>query len=117
MDLEGINCCGTKLVLILWESRERTVSFVFVEEVIMKQLSGLDWAALVILIIGGINWGLVGFFTFDLVQAIFGPLTAMSRIIYALVGISAIYIAVISPGLSRKTAPRREAHRGVHQPT
>ena len=81
----------------------------------MRKLNALDWTALVILIIGGINWGLVGFFTFDLVGAIFGPLTAASRIVYALVGLSAIYIAVISPALSRRTEVRTQ--RAAHQHT
>lgn len=48
--------------------------------------------AVTLLIIGAINWGLIGFFQFDLVSAIFGGQTAvLSRIIYGLVGISAIY--------------------------
>lgn len=51
------------------------------------------WIALILLIIGGLNWGLVGFFEFDLVEKIFGYLTTWSKIIYAAVGVSAIYIA------------------------
>ncbi|MED4729162.1 DUF378 domain-containing protein [Aneurinibacillus migulanus] len=48
--------------------------------------------ALVLVIIGAINWGLVGFFQFDLVAAIFGGQDAiLSRIVYALVGISGLY--------------------------
>jgi hypothetical protein len=48
--------------------------------------------ATVLLIIGGINWGLIGLFGFDLVAAIFGgPTAILSRIVYCLVGISAIY--------------------------
>ncbi|GLO66949.1 MULTISPECIES: DUF378 domain-containing protein [Oceanobacillus] len=48
--------------------------------------------ALTLLVIGGINWGLIGFFQFDLVAAIFGGQTSLlSRIIYGLVGISAVY--------------------------
>ncbi|GEN87975.1 DUF378 domain-containing protein [Oceanobacillus sp. FSL W8-0428] len=55
----------------------------------MKTLHAI---AVTLLIIGGINWGLIGFFQFDLVSAIFGGQTAvLSRIIYGLVGISAIY--------------------------
>jgi len=47
--------------------------------------------ALILLIIGGINWGLIGLFQFDLVAAIFGDQnTALSRVIYTLVGISAL---------------------------
>lgn len=47
---------------------------------------------LLLVIIGGINWGLIGFFNFNLVSTIFsGALTFIARIIYALVGISALY--------------------------
>ena len=62
----------------------------------MKNYNALDWIAFVLLIVGGLNWGLVGFFGFDLVRAIFGDMTALSRIIYCLVGLSAIYLAVVS---------------------
>jgi len=51
----------------------------------------LDYTLLSLLIVGGINWGLIGFFHFDLVAFIFGEMTWLSRIIYALVGISALY--------------------------
>ena len=44
-----------------------------------------------IMVIGGLNWGLVGFFKFDLVQFIFGDMTLLSRIIFALVGIAGLY--------------------------
>lgn len=67
----------------------------------MRRLNGLDWLALVLLIVGGLNWGLIGFFNFDLVASIFGEGSGISRVIYALVGLSALYIAVISPALSR----------------
>ena len=51
----------------------------------------LDKVALVLIIIGAINWGLIGFFKFDLVASIFGELSVLSRIIYALVGISGLW--------------------------
>ena len=51
---------------------------------------GLDYTALTLVIIGAINWGLIGFFRFDLVAWLFGSLTLLSRIIYALVGISGL---------------------------
>ncbi len=44
---------------------------------------------------GGLNWGLVGLFNFDLVAAIFGAMSVISRIVYILVGLSAIYLVVI----------------------
>ncbi len=52
----------------------------------------LDCIALTIAIIGAVNWGLIGFFSFDLVAFIFGNMTWISRIIYALVGLSGLYL-------------------------
>ncbi len=51
----------------------------------------LDTIALTLIIIGAVNWGLIGFFEFDLVAALFGEMTAFSRIIYGLVGIAGLY--------------------------
>ena len=46
---------------------------------------------LVLLIVGGLNWGLVGLAGFDLVAALFGDMSTLSRIVYVLVGLSALY--------------------------
>ena len=51
----------------------------------------IDTIALLLVIIGAINWGLIGIFNFNLVDAIFGTMSALSRIIYTLVGISGIW--------------------------
>ena len=53
-----------------------------------------NWIAFIILVIGGLNWGLVGIFNFNLVEAIFGGLNAGSIIIYVLVLISAIWLII-----------------------
>ncbi|MDQ0219611.1 DUF378 domain-containing protein [Peribacillus cavernae] len=54
-------------------------------------MSGIQRTALVLTIIGAINWGLIGFFQFDLVAAIFGgQASGLSRIIYGLVGIAGL---------------------------
>ena len=52
----------------------------------------LNWLALVLVIVGGLNWGLVGFLNFDLVAMIFGTMTFLSRAVYSLVGLSALYM-------------------------
>ena len=52
----------------------------------------LDYLALTLVIIGAINWGLIGFFQFDLVAFLFGSLSLISRIIYAVVGIAGLYM-------------------------
>jgi hypothetical protein len=56
-----------------------------------RRLHALDWIAMVLMIIGGINWGLVGLMNIDLVASIFGEMSTASRVIYALVGLSALY--------------------------
>ena len=55
-------------------------------------MRGLDYTALAIVIIGAVNWGLMGFFRFDLVAFIFGNMSWISRIVYALVGICGLYL-------------------------
>lgn len=54
-------------------------------------MRALNVLTLVLLIVGGLNWGLVGLFGFDLVAAIFGEMSTLSRIVYVLVGLSALY--------------------------
>lgn len=53
---------------------------------------GIDYTALVITVIGAINWGLIGFFRFNLVAFLFGDMTLITRIIYAVVGIAGLYL-------------------------
>jgi uncharacterized protein len=58
-------------------------------------MKSLDVLAKVLLIVGGLNWGLWGIFQFDLVAALFGGNSAgLSRIVYSLVGIAAVYYAI-----------------------
>lgn len=65
-------------------------------------MKALDITALVLVIIGAINWGLIGFFQFDLVATLFGTMSAFSRIVYALVGIAGLY-AISFLGKDRET--------------
>ena len=67
------------------------------------KLSTVDMVALVLVIIGGLNWGLVGLIQLDLVAQILGMGSLLSRIVYILVGLSALYLAVISMKLERKS--------------
>ena len=62
----------------------------------------IDIITSALLIIGGLNWGLIGFFGFDLVRAIFGDMSVLSRIIYILVGVSAIYDIVEWKAMQRR---------------
>jgi len=68
----------------------------------MNKLSTLDWVALVLLVVGGLNWGLVGLFGFDLVATIFGDMSVLSRIVYTVVGVCAVYVIATSGKLARK---------------
>ena len=52
----------------------------------------MDCTALTISIIGAVNWGLIGFFNFNLVAFLFGSMSWLSRIVYALVGLSGLYL-------------------------
>ena len=52
----------------------------------------LDYTALAIAIIGAVNWGLIGFFRFDLVAFLFGDMTLLFRIVYGIVGICGLYL-------------------------
>ncbi len=68
----------------------------------MEKLNALDWISLVLLIIGGLNWGILGVFEFNVVAAIFGSLTIATRVIYILVGLSALYLIAVIPSLGRE---------------
>lgn len=52
----------------------------------------IDYTLLTIVIIGAVNWGLIGFFQFDLVSFLLGDMSWLSRIVYAIVGISGLYL-------------------------
>lgn len=54
--------------------------------------TAIDWLALLLVIVGGLNWGLVGLFNFDLVAAIFGAMSTLSRVVYIVVGLAALYM-------------------------
>lgn len=65
-----------------------------------NRMTAVDWIAMALLIIGGLNWGLVGLFNFDLVATLFGQMSSLSRIVYVLVGISALYSIYTSSKMS-----------------
>lgn len=54
-------------------------------------MKGLDYTVLTLVIIGAVNWGLIGFFGLDLVSFIFGSMSVLSRIIYAVIGVCGLY--------------------------
>jgi uncharacterized membrane protein YuzA (DUF378 family) len=62
----------------------------------MKKLNVIDKIALTLVLVGALNWGLIGFFKWDLVAAIFGDLSSVTRVIYVIVGIAALWMLVIA---------------------
>jgi uncharacterized membrane protein YuzA (DUF378 family) len=71
-------------------------------------MRGSYWFALVLLVIGGLNWLLVGAFNFDLVAAIFGEMSTASRVVYVLVGLAAIWTLVTSARVTRNNRDLRD---------
>lgn len=75
-------------------------------------LNPLEWLSAIVLVVGGLNWGLVGLFEFDLVAQLFGEefgtTNAITRMVYILVGISAIYTVI---GLLRVEAMTTRSER------
>jgi uncharacterized protein len=81
----------------------------------MKNLSIVDWTALALLAVGGINWGLISLFDFNLVAALFGEMTILSRVIYGIVGATAIYLPLsLLASASDQVSHSRTTSRKVH---
>jgi uncharacterized membrane protein YuzA (DUF378 family) len=55
----------------------------------------VNTVTLVLLIVGGLNWGLVGLFDFDLVAALFGEMSVLGRLVYVLVGVSGLWQLIL----------------------
>lgn len=68
----------------------------------MNKLSTMDWVAFILVVVGGLNWGLVGALNFNLVDAIFGMGSALAMIVYILVGLSALYWLFMMGKLCKK---------------
>jgi uncharacterized membrane protein YuzA (DUF378 family) len=60
----------------------------------MKKMSVLGWIAFILVIIGGLNWGLVGLLNLDLVGVLFGAMSTVARVVYVLVGLGAVYMLI-----------------------
>ncbi|MEP7086628.1 MAG: DUF378 domain-containing protein [Gemmatimonadota bacterium] len=73
-------------------------------------MKNLDVVAAVLLVVGGLNWGLVGAANFDLVATIFGAMSPLSRIVYLLVGLAAIYQALQWKAIQRRWLSPARAH-------
>ena len=67
------------------------------------RLGPVAWLSLALMIVGSLNWGLVGVANFDLVAAIFGQASILSRIVYGLVGLAGLYGIALALRLARPT--------------
>lgn len=54
--------------------------------------SVIDWIAIILVVVGGLNWGLVGLFDLDLVATLLGSIAIVQKIVYILVGVAALYV-------------------------
>jgi uncharacterized membrane protein YuzA (DUF378 family) len=64
-------------------------------------MKSVFWIALVLVVVGAVNWGLVGLFQFDLVAALFGGASApLARVVYTLVGIAGVVLAATSTAMA-----------------
>jgi uncharacterized protein len=68
----------------------------------MSKLKGLDMLALVLVIIGGLNWGLVGLWDLNIISKVFGVASVLTKIVYILVGLSGVYVALIYAKLRKE---------------
>ena len=68
----------------------------------MNKLSTFDWVALIIIIVGAINWGLVGLFKIDIIKVIFGDMTIFARMLYIIVGLAGLHLLILSFKLGKK---------------
>ena len=67
-----------------------------------SRFGAIDIVAIVLMIVGGLNWGLLALFNFDLVAALFGAMTLPSRIVYGLVALAALYGIAIAVRMGRR---------------
>jgi uncharacterized protein len=102
LDTSGTLASGTSIACVLAPSTVRVKYMNAVTHPARRSTLTLTWIAFGLLIVGGVNWGLIGLFGFDLVAAIFGSMSPLSRVVYVLVGIAAVYCAIAIPALAKR---------------
>lgn len=61
----------------------------------MKKFNVVEWVVFVLVVVGAINWGLVGFFHFNVVEVVFGSMPVVVNVVYDLVGLAGVYVAYL----------------------
>jgi uncharacterized protein len=69
------------------------------------KMNALDWIAMVITVIGGLNWGLVGLINYDLIAALFGTQSPAARVLYVVVGLAALYTIYTASKMAASRPP------------
>jgi uncharacterized membrane protein YuzA (DUF378 family) len=72
----------------------------------VTKLSAFTWLCIVLVVIGALNWALIGIFNFNLVAALFGSMSPVSRIVYIIVGLAGLYLIGASANFRRPIGPR-----------
>jgi len=69
----------------------------------MIKMNAIDWIVVILVVVGALNWGLVGLFEFDLVATLFGAMSTVSRVVYTLVGLAGVYklVTVFTKGCKK----------------
>lgn len=62
----------------------------------MGNLKTLDWIAIILVVVGALNWALVGLFSLDLVATIFGDMSVLARVVYVVVGLAGLYLLMLA---------------------
>jgi len=73
-------------------------------ETISSTSRNIGWVATVLVVVGALNWALVGLFSYDIVAAIFGNLSPLSRVIYVIIGAAGVYLVFFERALARDAA-------------
>lgn len=60
------------------------------------KMNPIDWIVFILVVIGGLNWGFVGLFKFNLVETLFGANSALTMVVYVLVGLAALYYLIMT---------------------
>jgi uncharacterized protein len=68
----------------------------------MRRLNAFDWLALIVTVVGALNWGLIALFNVNVVTALFGRFAGVPRFAYILIGLSAVYVTAIAGRLVRR---------------
>lgn len=68
----------------------------------MKPISTFDWICIFLIVLGGLNWGLIGLFRYDLIAQLLGTMSYFSRAAYAAIGFAGIYMLLIAPTFSKR---------------